>query len=373
MPTDAVLRSEGGRVTGASEAVMSPEASLQCSARLPSSCICFEHGHLRTQHQLAELPSCVATAACSEPQQDGPAFRERRDLRTAIGIFFGFNRKRVRYVLGPQPFASYLKDITLAMRLVLSLRRVGTQLPIQLHVSGERHARYEAKFVELGVEVVPAREFKLPRWTNPWHSGSFSKLGALMAAGMERLIVLDVDAVALRNIDHLSGAPTPSLTYMSRSCGRACCWDINSGVMVVSPNAEEGAKVAAQLNHSANRRTAAGDGGDQSFWRHFFPRVHELPAAYNAEKRNNLSDWRAVWVLHDFWGARWSRWWLEGLQKVNPELARDYSQLTVNATRLMNTAAQAQPNRTKVVCYRKHAMVLCDEDPHWQPPAPLKR
>ena len=31
--------------------------------------------------------------------------------------------------------------------------------------------------------------------------------------------------------------------------------------------------------------------------------VHELPAAYNAEKRNNMSDWRHVFVLHDLWGA----------------------------------------------------------------------
>ena len=39
-----------------------------------------------------------------------------------------------------------------------------------------------------------------------------------------------------------------------------------------------------RLAESADNKRAAGDGGDQSFWRRYFDRVHELPVAYNAEK-----------------------------------------------------------------------------------------
>jgi alpha-N-acetylglucosamine transferase len=91
------------------------------------------------------------------------------------------------------------------MRLVLSLRWARTTLPIRLHVSGERHERYEAAFLRQGVEVVSAPTFKLPGWANPWHAGTFSKLAALSVTDTDRIIVLDVDCVVFRNIDHLAG------------------------------------------------------------------------------------------------------------------------------------------------------------------------
>jgi hypothetical protein len=50
-----------------------------------------------------------------------------------------------------QPLSAYLKDMTLALRLVLSLRRVRTVLPIFLCLSGERRSQYERLFTSLGV------------------------------------------------------------------------------------------------------------------------------------------------------------------------------------------------------------------------------
>ena len=44
------------------------------------------------------------------------------------------------------------------------------------------------------------------------------------------------------------------------------------------------------------------DPSDQSVWRHFFSRVHELPVAYNTFKKTkfvSVQQWRHVYVLHD--------------------------------------------------------------------------
>jgi hypothetical protein len=348
----------------------SPTVELQCQPRLPHSCICSEFGSTRTDEQRSRLPSCVASAACDATQWSGPAFREEHAHRTSIGIFFGFNRSRVRHVFSSQPFASYLKDIALAMRLVLSLRRVNTRLPIQLHISGERHERYEQKFLEQGVELVPAPEIRLPSWANPWHAGTFSKLAALSVAGSDRVIVLDVDTVVFRNIDHLSGAPTPSLVYVSNGCGATCCWEINSGVMVLKPSPTEHARLLARLEAGSKSRKTPGDGGDQSFWRKYFDQVYELPAVYNAEKRNNVSNWSSIYVLHDLWGPRWAKWWVDMVRKTEPDVIKTYNQLTVSATRQMTDGLERRDcplNKTRVVCYSKNTMRLCDEDPFWRP------
>ena len=138
---------------------------------------------------------------------------------------------------------------------------------------------------------------------------------------------------------------------------------------------EKGAKdlPCSLLLRLLQARHAAGDGGDQSFWRRYFNQVHELPAVYNAEKRNNISNWRSVFVLHDLWGPRWARWWPLRVKEHDPgsvPLLQEYDHLTINASRLMASALGERNgpiNHTRIVCYRKNVMQLCDEDPYWRP------
>jgi hypothetical protein len=63
------------------------------------------------------------------------------------------------------------------------------------------------------IAVIRTPHMRPPRWHNPWHAGSFVKLGALAMTEFDVVIVLDIDCVVLRNIDHLSRAPTPSFAY----------------------------------------------------------------------------------------------------------------------------------------------------------------
>ena len=63
------------------------------------------------------------------------------------------------------------------------------------------------------IAVIGTPHMRPPRWHNPWHAGSFVKLGALAMTEFDVVIVLDIDCVVLRNIDHLSRAPTPSFAY----------------------------------------------------------------------------------------------------------------------------------------------------------------
>ena len=300
-------------------------------------------------------------------------FESPRELAQAsIAIVYGFNRTRVRYMLARQPISSYLKDMTLALRLVLSLRAVRTALPIQLLVSGERHAEYESLFTAQGVAVIDVVDRPPPHWANPWHAATFTKLAALSyaAAQSAKLIVLDVDMVVLRNVDHLRAAPAPAFAYHVSGCNGAptrCCGDLNSGLMVLRSSTADARRAADLFEELRLRRHVSGDGGDQSFWRMFYPRVHELPSGYNAKKQDR-ANWTntpaEVAILHDMWPHRWARWW------VGP-WRRWVDNLTTVATRLMRQAslevfvkARRKGNATRQsACYSKELMQsICAHD-----------
>lgn len=219
------------------------------------------------------------------------------DRATAIVTVLGFNSSHVRPSFTRRPFASYIDSVRLVMRLVISLRRVHTELPIVLLASGERHAAYEAAIAAQGVTVVAGSEpaWRVPRWASPWARGSFVKLQVLALTEYERIVVLDNDVVALRNIDHLasSAVETPAFVLDQKM--------MNSGVMLLAPSAAEHARMQAfmQRNHSLHSVVRVG-GGDQAVWHTFYPRTYELPAGYNAAGISNLSeaDWARVHIAH---------------------------------------------------------------------------
>jgi len=319
------------------------------------------------------LPRCIRTAACDAlPAPGALPLPDQTLTGTTIAIIYGFERKRVRYNIKDTTLAAYLKDMTFIMRLVLSLRRVQTRLPIRLFVSGERHQPFEARLAELGVEISPLPLPPLPSWANPWHYGSFTKLAALSLTDYRRVIVLDVDLFVLHNIDHLAFAPAPAYVYrrpILAKCephrGGDLQWDINSGLMVLEPSAERAAKLRAFLNNS---RKLTGDGGDQSVWRAFWPSVAELPTAYNTYKSDNVSDWQSeVFVLHDVWPLRWTHQFVRRagwagmlLRNLSVQAPSEWTHLP----KLTRADIARSSNATHhLVCYDQGAFAdMCDYD-----------
>lgn len=121
-----------------------PDPFERCAPFQPSSCLCSEL-RLNTSSKVP-LPACRPTVACGRAASKRPVFGAAGAAGNAtIAILYGFQRERTRNSFTRAPLASYLKDMTLIMRLVLSLRAVDTALPIQLLVTrcgnGEDYTR----------------------------------------------------------------------------------------------------------------------------------------------------------------------------------------------------------------------------------------
>jgi hypothetical protein len=121
-----------------------------CVAASACSCLCSERNDTASVHARHLLPHCRSSMecwTCAEGRSAAVASRPN----AAVVIPYSFDRNRVRIMHQKQPLSAYLKDMTLALRLVLSLRRVRTVLPIFLCLSGERRSQYERLFTSLGV------------------------------------------------------------------------------------------------------------------------------------------------------------------------------------------------------------------------------
>ena len=80
-----------------------------------------------------------------------------KSLRASIVLVMGFEFSNVRQMFAADPWGSYYSSMLAAIRLVLSLRRVQTTLPITLLVSGQRKPEWESVLVKLGVNIIVAR------------------------------------------------------------------------------------------------------------------------------------------------------------------------------------------------------------------------
>jgi hypothetical protein len=274
----------------------------------------------------------------------------------AIALVLGFNRTNVRPSFRHRPEKSYEDTATLVLRCVLSLRRVGTALPIHLLVSGERDARREGVIAAHDVRIEPVPPVRAPAWASPWMRGTFAKFAALSLTRFQRIILLDGDTMVTRNIDHLSLAPGPLSAYFHFDLGYTCptpaplgragaiagypphgvrapnsdrCSSgvLNSGVLVLSPDAKRLERAEALLKSADG--SALHDGGtweasDQRVWHALYERVHELPIAYNANADANLTStsWAQVAVLHDIVVQRKRGWGRSGYTGLVEELTR---------------------------------------------------
>ena len=170
------------------------------------------------------------------------------------------------------PFRSYLNSMRLLFRLVLSLQRVETQLPVYALLSGERHTPFDAWLIRQDVRLlnssfqlvkprdvhVPSASessIRLPAWVNRHFRGTFAKLQTLSLIQFRQIIVLDADMVALQNIDHLAHAPAPSFAFRwdckhpsANEQKPTQAWEMNSGMMVLQPSRSEHLRMVAMLN-----------------------------------------------------------------------------------------------------------------------------
>jgi len=314
-------------------ALVAPHVSLAYCPQPPNqSATQCECSHNRTARPTHALPRCMATSFC------GTKLGKQRVVESGVGaasssgdtsfvIVYGFNRSQVRYWYRPDPERSFLNAMRLIVRLLLSLQATGSALPVHLLLSGERHAGFEAALTQqfpqlrlLNADTDGRHRIRVPRWASAFHWGSFAKLSVLALTQFRRIVVLDTDTVVLRKIDHLVRLPAPAFVYRfkcwsyRRSGAKANVpiWEMNSGVAVLRPDEALHARMQSLLN--GNGTTARKDSealkavftpsdpGDQSVWRHFFERVHELPVSYNTFKRTHfvsVHEWQKVHVLHD--------------------------------------------------------------------------
>ena len=127
-------------------------------------------------------------------------------------------------------------------------------------MNGQRYTKYESTFRELGVQVSGAQYIGRPRWGHPWHGGSFAKLFALALANFSKVLVLDSDCVVLRNIDHMAVFPAPSFRFQTVRVGNECQWELQSGVMVLEPDAleyERAIRLTTSLKSTGHRAVTA--------------------------------------------------------------------------------------------------------------------
>ena len=114
------------------QGVMPPRCALQH----PFSCLASSRGCSRVHG-----PSVVPSAGCDWKGAGDPFVPHLNGA--AIVLVLGFNRSYIRPSFSRNPYKSYADSALLALRCILSLRRVGTRLPIELLVSGERDRRWE--------------------------------------------------------------------------------------------------------------------------------------------------------------------------------------------------------------------------------------
>lgn len=322
------------------------DAVSACSRRA-SDCICSSS---RGAYETSLLPPgllehCTPGPACFNraiPQRSTPSHSTalaHTTLLTSIVLVISFEPATVRPAFQHDAWGSYYAAILGALRLVLSLRRVQTALPISLLVSGLRNASFEALLTQLDVRIIEGQHVPPPPWSHFLHRGSFSTLALLNLTQFDRVLFLEHDAIVTANIDWLAhSAPAPSFvnffddfqcainesargaapTWLSarglrsdadRERARHAWWHRitrMAGLILLEPAAAKWRRMRTllELHHARPplvNGSTIGDRGSQTFWILMFPHYHELPVGFNAYMSAHLreGEWARVHVLHD--------------------------------------------------------------------------
>ena len=163
------------------------------------------------------MPHCVASDLCSVGSATVP---RHRAVGATILVVLDMAKENLRFPLGGNLRKGYGKMVREIIRLCLSLRSVNNTLPISLLASGERYPAVEAllasRFGVLTIDGTGGRlapPVRVPAWASKWARGSFAKLRALTLTQFSTLLVLDADAIVLRNLDHLPSVPPPAFVF----------------------------------------------------------------------------------------------------------------------------------------------------------------
>ena len=289
------------------------DGNVACPTYGASSCLCSS-GVLRSD---SALETCLPTPLCTKAVNNAlttvatPNARVRSALSPVVAVaaaplqggaapsivlFLVFDKELIRAKYKGKAEAAYEREFKRARQLLLSLRSVGTTLPVHIVVGGDRVPHKESRLTRLGARLLPIKErLKPPPWASEYYRNNFNKLLALNMTQFSTVIVLDNDCVVLRNIDHLAWAvKTPAVTCQPRRGFTLCSH--NFGVHVVSPSTAD----AAALYESYQTRKRRNNGGEQEVWANFHKRAYELPIGYNAHRGMVMSDaeWRDVHIVH---------------------------------------------------------------------------
>ena len=289
------------------------------------------------------MPRCVASAACGGGgggggSGSGTGGRSGAGAGTGVGagaaqagggtalvLVLDANKRELRFSFGGSLAKGYAFQLRYVVRLALSLRRVNNSLPVRLLASGERNLAAEAALQPLGVLALPPDAAPPPRaapaWASKWALGSFGKLRALALTRFDRLVLLDNDALVLRNIDHLPAlalptlgpAPPPAAAAAAAAAAAEAvpqaamvfgykCYprrELRGATIVLRPSAAAWARAQVLMDDGATG--VYDDLGEGSVWRRLYPAVTELPVGYSSLRTSDLTahEWAEVSVLHD--------------------------------------------------------------------------
>ena len=114
------------------------------------------------------------------------------------------------------------------------------------------------------------------------------------------MLLLDNDAVALRNLDDLLHTPhfrAPAAVFGWKCYPRR---ELRSSTLVLAPSADDFAR-ARELVHAPLPDALYDDNGDGAVWRRLYSTYAELPAGYAALRSADLpaAEWAKVSVIHD--------------------------------------------------------------------------
>ena len=175
------------------------------------------------------LPGCLASAECEQQSRTGGGLEASVALaapNATILLVLDATKADLRFPLGGNLNAGYAVQVRYIVRLCLSLQAVKNSLPIHLLPSGTRlpaaPAVEERLTEELGVHVLPpeaAPPHRAPSWSSKWTRSTFAKLRALTLVQFERIVLMDLDSITLRNIDHLAAPAAAPAFVFGWKCG----------------------------------------------------------------------------------------------------------------------------------------------------------
>lgn len=186
------------------------------------------------------------------------------------------------------------------MALIRSLKEVQTKYDIAIMIP-QSHAdiltskmekygvlKYEGVFVIVQPDLVLPDSIQIPDY---YWKDTFFKLQVGKCSDYDKIILLDCDQMAVRNLDHLFEMNHLTAT----TCGRCVHPDwitMSSGLVVIVPTEEFYDKLISSINSAVERKKKNGlNAGDQDVFQEAFPEWKNDETLYITENYNICWGW----------------------------------------------------------------------------------